>query len=125
MNPAGQNELLNSWKEIAAYLNRGVRTVQRWERELGLPVRRPRAKNRSAVIAMRSDIDAWLKHCPVTERREQSRTELALKQLPPIASVVAQSHELRQMVHDSQAELGVSLSRLMATLEKMVGERSF
>src|SRR4051812_33630088 len=31
---------LQSWKEIAAYLKRGVRTVQRWERSHGLPVRR-------------------------------------------------------------------------------------
>lgn len=31
---------LNSWKEIATFLGRGVRTVQRWERELQLPVHR-------------------------------------------------------------------------------------
>lgn len=58
------NEVLNSWKEIAAYLGRGVRTVQRWERELNLPVRRPRGKDRSAVIALKSDIDQWLRHVP-------------------------------------------------------------
>jgi hypothetical protein len=52
-------ELLNSWKEISAYLDRGVRTVQRWERELHLPVRRPRGRMRSAVIAFKSEVDAW------------------------------------------------------------------
>jgi len=57
-------EVLNSWKEIAAYLGRGVRTVQRWEQELGLPVRRPRGKERSAVIALKPDIDLWLHHVP-------------------------------------------------------------
>jgi hypothetical protein len=31
---------LDSWKEIASYLGRGVRTVQRWECEEGLPVHR-------------------------------------------------------------------------------------
>ena len=31
---------LDSWKEIAAYLRKGLRTVQRWERTEGLPVRR-------------------------------------------------------------------------------------
>lgn len=60
MNP----EVLNSWKEIAAYLGRGVRTVQRWEHELHLPVRRPRGKERSAVIALKSDIDRWLQKVP-------------------------------------------------------------
>ena len=57
------SEILSSWKEIAAYLNRGVRTVQRWEAELGLPVRRPRSRNRSAVIAFRSELDQWVKAC--------------------------------------------------------------
>jgi phage terminase Nu1 subunit (DNA packaging protein) len=58
------SEVLNSWKEIAAYLGRGVRTVQRWEQELGLPVRRPRGKDRSAVIALKSDLDRWLQRAP-------------------------------------------------------------
>ena len=34
------NDRLDSWKEIAAYLNRSVRTVTRWEREESLPVHR-------------------------------------------------------------------------------------
>ena len=31
---------LDSWKDIAAHLKRGVRTVIRWEQEEGLPVHR-------------------------------------------------------------------------------------
>ena len=54
-------DVLNSWKEIATYVGRGVRTVQRWEQELHLPVRRPRGKHRSAVIALKQDIDLWLR----------------------------------------------------------------
>lgn len=53
-------KVLNSWKEIAAYVGRGVRTVQRWERELQFPVRRPRARPRSAVIALSEEVDQWL-----------------------------------------------------------------
>jgi Tfp pilus assembly protein PilF len=49
---------LDSWKEIASYLRRGVRTAQRWEREAGLPVRRVAAE-RGGVYAFRADIDAW------------------------------------------------------------------
>jgi hypothetical protein len=52
--------ILNSWKEIASYLGRGVRTVQRWERDLGLPVRRPHGRKRSTVMALVREIDAWL-----------------------------------------------------------------
>lgn len=65
-------QLLNSWKEIGQYLNRGVRTVQRWERDLGLPVRRPRGKSRSAVVAMRSEVDHWLESCPVGKLTDQA-----------------------------------------------------
>ncbi len=64
-SPREKEKVLNSWKEIAAYLGRGVRTVQRWERELGLPVRRPRGKSRSAVIALAADLDQWLHRAPV------------------------------------------------------------
>jgi hypothetical protein len=56
--------VLNSWKEIATYLGRGVRTVQRWEAELNLPVHRPRGKTRSAVVAFRQELDAWLQCTP-------------------------------------------------------------
>ena len=50
------NERLDSWKEIAAYLKRGVRTVQRWERVAGLPVRRV-PSTRGAVYAFRAELD--------------------------------------------------------------------
>jgi hypothetical protein len=50
---------LNSWKEIAAYLGRGVRTVQRWEK-MGLPVQRPKSGSRSSVTAATDEIDNWL-----------------------------------------------------------------
>jgi hypothetical protein len=57
---------LNSWKEIARYLNRDIRTAQRWEAEFALPVRRPRGKRRTAVIARRSEIDDWLNAGPAS-----------------------------------------------------------
>jgi hypothetical protein len=66
---AGEKLVLNSWKEIANHVGRGVRTVQRWERDLGMPVRRPRAKSRSAVIAMADEIDAWLRATPTADRQ--------------------------------------------------------
>lgn len=57
--------ILNSWKEIANYLGRGVRTVQRWERDLRLPVHRPKGKDRSAVLAFPEELDKWLQQTPV------------------------------------------------------------
>ena len=50
---------LQSWKEIAAYLDRDVRTARRWEQTEGLPVRRHRESSRSSVYAYPSELDAW------------------------------------------------------------------
>jgi predicted DNA-binding transcriptional regulator AlpA len=61
MNVSEDSTVLSSWKDIARYLGKGVRTVQRWERHLGLPVRRPiGAAQKSAVVLYRGDVDAWL-----------------------------------------------------------------
>lgn len=67
--------VLNSWKEIATYLGRGVRTVQRWEAELQLPVHRPRGKNRSAVIAFREELDQWLSRTPLECNNSENTKE--------------------------------------------------
>ena len=50
---------LGSWKEIAQFLGKGVRTVQRWEREMRLPVHRPRGKARGVVIAFPDELQRW------------------------------------------------------------------
>jgi hypothetical protein len=50
---------LESWKAIAAYLNRDARTVMRWEKSEGLPVHRHRHLARSTVYAFPSELDAW------------------------------------------------------------------
>jgi Tol biopolymer transport system component len=50
---------LDSWKEIAAYLSRGIRTVQRWEREEGLPVHRLVHEKRGSIYARKDELAAW------------------------------------------------------------------
>lgn len=57
-------QILNSWKEIACYMGRGVRTVQRYERLHGLPVRRPTRTDRSSVMSFSDEIDVWLGNTP-------------------------------------------------------------
>lgn len=50
---------LNGWKGIAAYLGKSVRAAQRWERELGLPVRRIKTPTGQIVYADKRDIAEW------------------------------------------------------------------
>lgn len=56
-DPRGKR--LESWKEIAVYLGRDVRTVQRWERREGLPVRRLRHSRSGSIHAYPAELDAW------------------------------------------------------------------
>jgi hypothetical protein len=50
---------LNGWKEIGAYLGKSARTVQRWEKTLGLPVHRLAAGPGESVFAFQAELDDW------------------------------------------------------------------
>ncbi|HET6897356.1 MAG TPA: tetratricopeptide repeat protein, partial [Vicinamibacteria bacterium] len=56
---ADRTDRLESWKEIAAYLGRSPRTVQRWERLEGLPVHRLVHDKLGSVYAYKTELDAW------------------------------------------------------------------
>ncbi|HWR17749.1 MAG TPA: hypothetical protein VN577_23165 [Terriglobales bacterium] len=62
-------QVLTSWKEIASYMGKGVRTVQRWEQELGLPVRRP-GEDRHIVLAFPAELEQWARR----NRDSESKT---------------------------------------------------
>jgi len=66
---------LDSWKEIASFLGRGIRTVQRWEREEGLPVHRLTHEKRGSIYARREELAAWW---------ESRRLTLASAVAPPV-----------------------------------------
>jgi TolB-like protein len=89
--PAPFPDLLDSWKEIAVYLKRDVRTVMRWEQTRGLPVHR--LPGGSAVHAFRSELDLW-RNCglrivdkpePAERSREAARFSIAVL---PFANLV-------------------------------------
>jgi hypothetical protein len=67
---------LESWKQIAAYLDRSERTVRRWEASEGLPVHRREHDKQDTVFAYKHEIEAWSRlrtKCPdaaVTEEAE-------------------------------------------------------
>jgi hypothetical protein len=52
------DERLESWKEIAAYLKRDVRTVQRWEKREALPIHRHVHDKLGTVYAYKLELDA-------------------------------------------------------------------
>jgi hypothetical protein len=73
--------ILTSWKEISQYLGKGVRTVQRWEREAGLPVRRRDNALRNTVLAIPDELDEWARtrtRGPAAALADSLRREMAI-----------------------------------------------
>ena len=111
-----ERRILNSWKEIASYLGRGVRTVQRWEAHLGLPVHRPSGRDHSAVLAFSTELDQWLdsrplrqgltligeslsSHSPASEiQMLLSRAEVLLEKLESVLSRSEEMHRRLSLV---------------------------
>lgn len=79
------SDRLDSWKEIAAYLKRDERTVRRWEKSEGLPVRRHNHARQASVYALKLELDAWWHN---THDRRQG-AEAADPELAPAAASVA------------------------------------
>src|SRR4051794_7964169 len=50
---------LESWKQIAGFLDRSERTVRRWEESEGLPVHRRSHERQDTVFAFKHEIEAW------------------------------------------------------------------
>jgi hypothetical protein len=72
--PNHASHRLNSWKEIALYLQVETRTAMRWEVLRGLPVHRIPGGKRNAVYAYREEIDAWLRgHAPAAEENVENQ----------------------------------------------------
>lgn len=68
---AGARPRLDSWKEIATYLKRSVRTVRRWERQERLPVHRHVHGKQGTVYAFAREIDTWQVGRSVEEGADQ------------------------------------------------------
>jgi hypothetical protein len=92
--------VLSCWKDIAHYMGKGVRTVQRWEQELSMPVRRPNgAGPKGPVTARKSDLDQWLA-AQWSERKVVSPSFPDESPVLPIimnsASLIQTSRQLRE-----------------------------
>jgi TolB-like protein/Flp pilus assembly protein TadD len=75
--PAPQNsaDRLDSWKEIASYLRRDVRTVQRWEKKEGLPVYRHQHDKLGSVYAYKAELTSWFSTRQPAEETARSRSQ--------------------------------------------------
>jgi TolB-like protein/Tfp pilus assembly protein PilF len=85
-------ETLDSWKAIAAYLHRDVRTVMRWEHVRGLPAHRVPGGGKPGVYALKSELDGWWRRIGphlVEEAEEAARPGTPSVAVLPFANLSA------------------------------------
>ena len=64
---------LESWKEIAVFFDRDRKTVQRWEKDLGLPVHRLPGLSKGRVYAFAQELAEW------AQQPRESSIEVAIE----------------------------------------------
>ena len=120
-----QNEILSGWKEIAGYLGRGVRTVQRYEHQLGLPTRRISGHRRGPVLATKSDLDSWVNSRPIVQSSDTQQTaqvnlgsalENSLRERSRLHSEMM---TLREELKENIREIRQDILRLRKELQEM------
>ena len=127
---AGGIEILNGWKEIANYLEKGIRTVQRYERQLGLPIRRPANKPMGSVIATKAELDAWISASPIRESFrlslhpvDSAETVNGLKQqVAQFRRLQEDNAELREEMHAAREALKASIEAVHESITGAAGD---
>ena len=117
-------QFLSGWKEIANYLGKGVRTVQRYERELGLPVRRPAGKTTGSVVATKAELDAWVIASPIREafRLTHPENRVTTGMAASIKTGIAEMMRLREQMTTLRNEVRTSVQLLRESLHGLQGD---
>lgn len=102
-----EHDRLDSWKEIAAYLKRGVRTVQRWEQAESLPVHRLGA---GGVHAYKPELDEWW-------QRQSRRLSAEPEALEPVEAATPRSARLL-IVAGFAAAVAVAIAFLLGRMSQ-------
>jgi len=110
-------EILSGWKSIARHLGMGVRTVQRYERQLGLPIRRPAGKLRGAVLATKLELDAWIAASPVRQSFQLTTVPSPIPSMNAVKAGVAEMHALREQMLALRDEVRASMSSLRNSIQ--------
>ena len=105
-----REDRLDSWKEVAAYLNRDVTTVQRWEKREAMPVHRHLHDRIGSVYAFKAELDAWLHTRNPPELEDDGDTAASSVALAPSAPVSTPTAPIRWTVVLPVATAGVALA---------------
>jgi len=117
--PKAALEILSGWKEIANYLHKGVRTVQRYE--LALPIRRPGGGRTGSVIATKAELDGWVAASPIRAVFHLQQPRLDFTEL---RKNVADSKRLHEESSARRNELKSALTILYESLQVVANSRA-
>ena len=118
--PVISSEIMSGWKDIASYLGKGVRTLQRYEREGSLPVRRPPHKKIGSVVATKTELDAWVASMPHRATFPLNKTGPGTSEAAVIQSLkrnFAEAQRLRGEMVRLRNDLRNSIEMLRACIE--------
>lgn len=120
-----QGAILTSWKDIARYMGKGVRTVQRWEQDFGLPVRRPLGSNKKAVLARPADLDGWVaQRCSSRNEPLTDPERVVLqREIAELRRQLAVANERLQMHLRTQGAAGESVDSTRSASSGIEAER--
>lgn len=113
------SQILGSWKEIASYLGKSVRTVQRWEESHRLPVRRPLGASQGVVYASRQDLDRW-RISDWMPQPDKGQCDLVRVDTAITSGLVAESSMLRHAAHELSQDLALQLMRTQLECEALM-----
>src|SRR5678815_2569075 len=86
-----ETDRLDSWKQIAAYLNKSERTVRRWHETEGLPVHRHLHQQKGSVWAYSDELQEWLARRTILPESQELAEPLETSAAVVSASVVEDS----------------------------------
>jgi hypothetical protein len=115
-------QFLSGWKEIANYLGKGVRTVQRYELQLGLPVRRPAGKPWGSVVATTAELDGWVSASPIREVFRLSRNNNVEKDYAAYADNLKRNLSEMMRLRDQMLALRTEVKNSVQVLRNSVYE---
>src|SRR5579864_151270 len=105
-DPPTDEPRLESWGEIASYLRREIRTVQRWEKYQGLPVRRLQIGKLGSVYAFRSELDKWYRERqPPAENGQENGDKAEPGEITAHVTLAADTSQDQTHIEGSTSEL--------------------
>jgi PAS domain-containing protein len=111
---------LTCWKQIAAYIGKDVRTAQRWEARLGMPVYRPEPQ---IVIALPQEVDAWIARMPYKSGRlRQLERNLSISSAEQLSEPLTASINLAYCAFDREFRYIYANDRACIYMERDLNE---